>query len=105
MFFFVFIFLIHLGEEFLKFFFLLNGLFLLLFFCQCTDNPCGNTNNGTQVGCRLLGFDLPLPFLRVIGFAVDYPAKCSSSPQASTDSTTDRKDALATFFIMRCSKR
>ena len=77
LFFFVSIFLIQPGEEFVEFFFLLDALIFigysskgLIILCNCFDCPNGQANEGTYVGCRLGGFVLPSPLLRIVGILV-----------------------------------
>ena len=97
LFFFVSIFLIHTGEELVKFFFLLDlpvfigflseGLIILDKGIYCTYRQ---SQNRTHIGASLLGFVLALLFLRVIGIAVlRQPAKSRHSPDTSPDSTAE----------------
>lgn len=75
--FFILIFLIQTGEEFVELFFLLDlpvfigflseGLIILCKAFNCAD---GQADNGTDVGCRLGGFVLALLILRIVGIVI-----------------------------------
>ena len=97
LFFFVSIFLIHPGEELVKFFFLLDlpvfirflseGLIILYIAFNGSD---GQADEGTHIGCRLGGFVLSLLFLWIVGILVlRQPPKSRHSPDTSPDSTAE----------------
>lgn len=97
LFFFVSIFLIHTGEEFVEFFFLLNlsvfilcsskELIILYIAFNCTN---GQADEGTHIGCRLGGFVLSLLLLWIVGIlALRQPTKSRHSPDTSPDSTAE----------------
>ena len=77
LFFFVSIFLIHPGEEFIEFFFLLD--FLIFILCSsegliiwdkgiyCTYRQ---SQNRTHIGASLLDFVLPFLFFRIVGIVI-----------------------------------
>ena len=97
LFFFVSIFLIHPGEEFVKFFFLLD----LVFFIQCSsegliilniafNSSDGQADDGPHIGTSLLGFVLSFLFFRIVRIAVlRQPLKSRHSPDTSPDSTAE----------------
>ena len=95
--FFVSIFLVHSGEKFIEFFFLLNLPILigflsegLIFLCKSFDSSDSQTNDGTHIGCRLGGFVLPLLLLGIVGILVFcQPPKSRHSPDTSPDSTAE----------------
>jgi len=109
LFFFVPIFLIHPGEEFVEFFFLLD----LLFFIGCSSEGSiilyiafncayGQPQNSTCARCCLGSFVLALLLLRVVGIAVPrQPPKSRNSPDTSADSTAE--DAIVITMNRRFS--
>ena len=107
--FFVSIFLVHSGEKLIEFFFLLNLPILigflsegLIFLCKCFDYAYSQPDNSTHIGASLLGFVLPLLFLRVVGIAVlRQPTKSRHSPDTSPDSTAE--DAAVISMNLRFS--
>ena len=75
--FFIRIFLIHSGEEFVEFFFLLDLLFFILcpsegliILCECFYGSYGQSQCCARIIGSLLGFVLALLFLRIVGIAV-----------------------------------
>lgn len=97
LFFFVSIFLVHPGEKFVEFFFLLDTLFFILcssegfiILCKCFDYAYGQTDNGTHIGASLLGIILAFLFFRIVGILVfRQPPKSRHSPDTSPDSTAE----------------
>lgn len=111
LFFFVSIFLIHSGEEFVEFFFLLDlPIFIgflsdgLIMLCNCFDCSYGQAYDGTHIGASLLGFILPLLLLRVVGIVVlCQPAKSRHSPDTSPDSTAEAEMVIhISRFLFFC---
>ena len=109
LFFFVPIFLIHPGEEFVEFFFLLDlpvfigfpseGLIILYIAFNGSD---GQAEDGAHIGCRLRCFVLPLLFFRIVGILVlRQPPKSRHSPDTSPDSTAE--DAIVMSMNRRFS--
>ena len=75
--FFIFIFLIHPGEEFVELFFLLDLPFFILWssegliiLCECFYSSYGQSQYCTHIIGSLLGFVLALLFLRIVGIAL-----------------------------------
>lgn len=97
LFFFVFIFLVQAGEEFVKFFFLLDlPVFIgfpsegLIILCKCGYCSYCQSQNGTYIGASLLGFVLSFLFFRIVRIAVlRQPPKSRHSPDTSPDSTAE----------------
>jgi len=95
--FFILIFLVHSGEEFIEFFFLLDFLIFILcssegliILCQCFDGSDGQADDGTRIGCCLGGFVLALLFFGIVGIAVLRQLPQSRhSPDTSPDSTAE----------------
>lgn len=97
LFFFVSIFLIHTGEELVKFFFLLDlpvfigflseGLIILDKGIYCTYRQ---SQNRTHIGAGLLGFVLSFLFFRIVGIVIlrQLP-KSRHSPDTSPNSTAE----------------
>lgn len=114
--FFVSIFLIHTGEEFVEFFFLLNlQIFIgflsegLIILCNCFYCAYGQTDNGSHIGASLLGFVLSFLFFRIVGIAVlrQLP-KSRHSPDTSPDSTAEDATVISrkrrfSFFCLQYS--
>ena len=101
--FFVSIFLIHSGEKFIEFFFLLDlpvfigflseGLNIL---CNCFYCAYGQTDNGSHIGASLLGFVLSFLFFRIVGILVfRQPPKSRHSPDTSPDITAEDATAIS----------
>ena len=96
-FFFVPIFLVQTGEEFVEFFFLLDLVFFILcssegliILCKCFDYAYCQTQNCTCIGCCLGCFVLALLLIRVVGIVIlRQPAKSRNSPDTSPDSTAE----------------
>lgn len=117
LFFFISVFLVHPGEEFVEFFFLLNLLFFILcssegliMLCNCFNCSYGQTDNSSHIGASLLGFVLALLLLWIVGIAVlRQPPKSRHSPDASPDSTAEdaivisRKRRLSFFCLLYSS--
>ena len=97
LFFFVSVFLIHSGEEFVEFFFLLDllvfieysseGLIILYIAFNGSD---GQADNSSHIGACLLGFVHPFLLLRIVGIAIlRQPPKSRHSPDTSPDSAAE----------------
>ena len=94
---FVSIFLIHPGEEFVEFFFLLDLVFFILcssegliILCKCFNCTDGQADNNSHIGCRLDCFILALLLIRVVGIVIlRQPPKSRHNPDTSPDSTAD----------------
>ena len=107
--FFVSIFLIHTGEEFIEFFFLLDTLFFIRYLSEgliilyiAFNGSDGQTDNGSHIGSSLLGFVLSLLLLWIVGIAVlRQPPKSRHSPDTSPDSTAE--DATVISMNLRFS--
>ena len=75
--FFIRIFLIQTGEEFVELFFLLDLLFFILWsskgliiLCKAFNCADGQADNGTDVGYRLGGFVLALLLFQIVGIVL-----------------------------------
>lgn len=97
LFFCVLIFLIHPGEEFVEFFFLLDLLFFirypiegLIILCKCFYSSYRQSQYCAHIIGSLLGFVLALPLFRIVGIALlRQPTKSRHSPDTSPDSTAE----------------
>lgn len=97
LFFFVSIFLIHTGEEFVELFFLLNLPFFirypiegLIILCKAFNCADGQPDNGSHIGASLLSFVLAFLFFRIVGTLVlCQPPKSRNKPDTSPDSTAE----------------
>lgn len=117
LFFFVSIFLIHPGEELIKIFFLFDLVFFircsiegLIILCNCFDCSYCQADDGSNIGCCLGCFVLPLLLIRVVGIIVlRQPAKSRHSPDTSPDSTAEdaavisRKRRFSFFCLLYSS--
>lgn len=95
--FFILIFLVHSGEKFIEFFFLLDTLFFIRYLSEgliilyiAFNGSDGQTDNGSHIGTSLLGFVLSFLFFRIVRIAVlRQPPKSRHSPDTSPDSTAE----------------
>ena len=117
LFFFISVFLVHPGEEFVVFFFLFDlSVFIgflsegVIIMCKCFDCAYGQADNSPHIGAGLGCFVLSFLFFRIVRIAVlRQPPKSRHSPDTSPDSTAEdaavisRKRRFSFFCLLYSS--